>query len=398
MRKLLLLAALLLPAEAFGTCYFTGGPLNLEIPRLGDSGAVWAGCLQRNFEKLDSTVPVAGVSGHAIEASSVPVIARSTINFVGDGVNVYDSAGKTFVDIPGAEGGHAVEGSSIPVVQRSTINFIGDGVSVYDSDGKTFVEIEGAAGGHAIEASSVPVVQRSTINFVGDGVSVYDSDGKTFVEIGVGVAGGDVIRTTHTLLPTQTTNSTAWTSVVGSTLTLVCDKSSPIRVKLNCNLDCVNNTSCPVAFSYLLDGDYFDGGTSATTTAIMAAVTDGMNIQSPEPLVIDHRSSTSVGIATHTLSLLWASTGGVDARIGKDMIGCSLTYEQEQDTLSTGSVAIVNGVIDFGAQSKISLRSLSCTSLPCVATGNSLPYGTWIATGTLAGQWMHERTGIGPYE
>jgi len=111
-RKLLaaILLAAGLAAPAGAICTFTGGVLPLEIPTLGDSGATWAACLQRNFEKIS-----VGGGGHFIEKDGAPIVQRATMNFIGDGVTVTDVAGKTQVEVL------AVPGD----VLRSTAVYIG---------------------------------------------------------------------------------------------------------------------------------------------------------------------------------------------------------------------------------------------------------------------------------
>lgn len=132
------------------------------------------------------------------EGSSVT--QRSTLNFVGAGVIVDDSASKTRVTIPGA---HVIEDEGTPVTQRENMNFAGLGVSVADSGGKTVVTIPGGIGAAYtnVEDEGSGVTQRSTLNFAGAGVTVTDSGGKTLVTIAGGSGGNVTTSGTFASLP-----------------------------------------------------------------------------------------------------------------------------------------------------------------------------------------------------
>lgn len=53
----------------------------------------------------------------------------------------------TALEKAAAGSGHVIEDEGTPVTQRATINFVGAGVSVADSGGKTVVTIAGGGGG-----------------------------------------------------------------------------------------------------------------------------------------------------------------------------------------------------------------------------------------------------------
>jgi len=55
-------AVMFLSIQAHAICSLTAGPLVLEKPRLGDSGAVWAGCLARDLEKISTSTVLSGTS------------------------------------------------------------------------------------------------------------------------------------------------------------------------------------------------------------------------------------------------------------------------------------------------------------------------------------------------
>ncbi len=251
--------------------------------------------------------------------------------------------------------------------------------------------------GHIIRDEGVDLPKQAFIDFVGPGVTVTDEAGRTQVEI-LAAATGDVIRSTATRFPEATTTLNTWDTVAGSTLTLVLAGSNFIRVDFSCNLECISNTSCPVGFALMMDGDFFDGVTSSTDTALHFQKTDGMNTSSPEPVSMSYKTTIKPAPGPHDFALLWVSGGGVPIKIGRNTLGCSLTYREEPETLSTGSLAIVNGVTDFGAQTKVSLQSLACAVLPCKASGFGDNFDAWTSTGTLPGQHRNSRTGQGPFD
>ena len=62
------------------------------------------------MDSLQMNVPSSGGGGggHAIEDEGVPVATQATMNFVGAGVTVTDTGGKTQVSIPGGAGSFTV--------------------------------------------------------------------------------------------------------------------------------------------------------------------------------------------------------------------------------------------------------------------------------------------------
>lgn len=257
--------------------------------------------------------------------------------------------------------------------------------------------IIGITPGHAIQGNGSPAVQRSTLNFVGPGISVQDLGGITTVTISTNAI-GQLIRSTSTLVPTATTSAASWTSVPGSTLTLVMVNYNPIRVQFSCNVECVNNSGCGIAFGYLVDGGYADGETASPASGIMYMETHGSNISTPEPLLLDHRGQAPLAPGSHNISLVWASTGAVQARLGVNMLGCSLTYREDPYQIDT-STAVggtgAPGVTDYGAKSNVQLRALACPIIPCRAQSTT-DFDLYTATGTAAGDWRNSRIGTGP--
>ena len=84
--------------------------------------------------------------------------------------------------VPPPVGGYAtVQDEGSPLPQRSTINFVGTGVEATDNGSETIVTI--AAGGHTIQDEGVSLPTRSILDFVGTGVTVTDSGTKTVVTI-----------------------------------------------------------------------------------------------------------------------------------------------------------------------------------------------------------------------
>lgn len=299
-----LLIAATLPVVAGAVCTTTTGLLPLEIPRLGDSGAVWAACLQRNFEKLSN-----GGAGHATEDNGVPVVKRSTINFTGSGITITDVGGKTVIDIQGGT--------------------------------------------------------------------------------------GDVIRSTTVVIAEVATTSIGWESVPGSTASVFTEVSAFLSAEFTCNLECDSFTTCPVNFGLLIDGDFADNITADVNTGIQFLKTDGMEVASPEPVSFRHRTELKVSASTHTLTLLWASPTGRSVRMARNTSGCSVTYSNELNVTNSGSLANVLGTTNFGAQTTASLRTLSCTALPCIAQTSDTAE-IYRATGTLVGQWSALGSNTGP--
>lgn len=88
-------------------------------------------------------------AGHVIEDEGIALPQQDALNFVGAGVTVTDSGGKTVVTIPGGGvgGGHVIEDEGVALPQQTTMNFVGAGVTVTDAGGKTVVTIPGGGGG-----------------------------------------------------------------------------------------------------------------------------------------------------------------------------------------------------------------------------------------------------------
>lgn len=251
--------------------------------------------------------------------------------------------------------------------------------------------------GHDIEDEGVDLPLRSTINFVGGGVTVTDSGGKTVVTIG---QLGDILRSTATRTGTITTASTAWSTMSGSTLTLAMSSAQYVAANFSCNLECLDYTQCGVSFGLLVDGAHVSGQTASTSSGFLYMETPASTTDSPVPVSFRTKTSNKLSAGTHTLSLLWASTGGVTVKAGRNTGGCSIEYAEAPElwnTATSGAGGAGPGVTDIGSQSQAGLQSYACSVLPCQAQGNFGLYDIWVATGTGAGQWMNIRTGTGPY-
>ncbi|MEI7960729.1 MAG: hypothetical protein WCI04_00175 [archaeon] len=120
---------------------------------------------------------------YTIEDEGTPVVQRTTMNFVGDGVSVSDVSGKTQIDIPIQPAYATIQEEGVSVTQRTTMNFVGDGVTVSDNGGKTQVNVPIQQAYTTVQDEGTSVTQRSTLNFVGDGVTVSDVGGKTEVNM-----------------------------------------------------------------------------------------------------------------------------------------------------------------------------------------------------------------------
>lgn len=140
---------------------------------------------------IASTIQWIGLDSHTytstayytIEDEGTPVVQRTTMNFVGDGVSVSDVSGKTQIDIPIQPAYATIQEEGVSVTQRTTMNFVGDGVTVSDVGGKTQVEVPIQQAYTTVQEEGTSVTQRSTLNFVGDGVTVSDVGGKTEVNM-----------------------------------------------------------------------------------------------------------------------------------------------------------------------------------------------------------------------
>jgi hypothetical protein len=69
----------------------------------------------------------------------------STVDFVGAAVTAVAGSGTLTVTITSF--GHVIEDEGVPLPQRADLNFVGAGVTVTDSGGKTVVTIPGGGGG-----------------------------------------------------------------------------------------------------------------------------------------------------------------------------------------------------------------------------------------------------------
>lgn len=248
--------------------------------------------------------------------------------------------------------------------------------------------------GHKIKEHGVLLPTVSTLNFTGSGVTVTQVGDQLDINISTTLS---TIRSTATALGVQTTTSGSWESVSGSTLTLVSEISNFLEIGLSCNIECVDHTQCGVAFGYIVDGDYFDGGSSSTSNGIKYLETNASTVGSPSELIINHKTGVKLSPGSHTISLLWASNGGVPVRMGRNMRSCSLVYKESPEQFNSGGAATVSGATNLGSQTFASLQSLSCPVLPCQAQESGRLYDIWVATGSLPGQWMNTRTGTGPY-
>lgn len=210
-----------------------------------------------------------------------------------------------------------------------------------------------------------------------------------------GALGTTPIRSTATFIFEQTTSDVGWASVDGSSLVLVSSASQFIEINFNCNIECDDNTRCPYAFSYLVDGGFFDGGTASTTTGIKLAETSVSLNKVPGPLNITHQTSLKLSPGTHNISLLWSSGGGVPIRMGRGMRACSLRYREAPEQLGNIGAATVN---ELGAQSTVNLQILACDVLPCTAEGTTGLKCTWTAQSTTPGDWLNNCNGLTPFD
>lgn len=382
MRKLILAALMLLGAAipssaAITDCVLTAGALKLEKPVVGITPfSTFAACLVRDLDILSSSVAF----NSTFSSSTFHTLYVSTIggNPLSSGVvfssSVYFSTdlqvGSTFF----INGGRVGIFTSAPSYE---LHVVGD----------QFVE------GQVIVGSSLTVYGEifsgSTItatSFIGDGSGLT----------GVATA-SDLIRSTATFIGNTITTSVEWESVAGSTMILFMEGSNFVDIELSCNLMCTNNTSCGVAYSFLVDGEFIGPHTAATDSGIQFVKTDGMNFSSPEPILFQHKTTTKLSIGSNTITMLWASIGGVEVQMSTNIAGCLIRYSEAPEQVGTGGITVEAGITKLGAQPQLSLQALVCDVLPCQAQGTFGLFDLWVATGTGPGQWMNTRTGTGPF-
>ncbi len=247
------------------------------------------------------------------------------------------------------------------------------------------------------EGNILPSV--STINFVGPGVEAVQSGDKITVTIST-EATGDIFRSTGTILNTVSSGSVQWSSVDGSTLTLVMEGTQFVDIMLSCNIECLDFVQCGVSFGYLDNGAFGSGITASTTTGIMYLKTGAMVPGAPEPLNFLHTTQAKLSPGTHEISLIWATDDGVAVQMGRDMT-CTIGYAESPETLGGGGTSVVSNQTNFGSQDQTAIQTaLTCDVLPCVAQGNFGNYCVWVATppAGAVGGWMNQCSGLGPYD
>lgn len=94
-----------------------------------------------------NALPVTTSFFNGLRAKNLNIVG-ATAEQSGDTVNV---------TVASSGGGHTIEDEGTPVTDRDTINFVGSGVSVADSGGKTVVTIGGTGGALAMETPSEAV-------------------------------------------------------------------------------------------------------------------------------------------------------------------------------------------------------------------------------------------------
>lgn len=86
-----------------------------------------------------------------VDARIAGKTAHTTVTGAGVGENgfvlTWDNDNSRFTLLASSGAGHVIENQGTPVTQRSNLNFVGAGVSVADSGGKTVVTISGGGGG-----------------------------------------------------------------------------------------------------------------------------------------------------------------------------------------------------------------------------------------------------------
>lgn len=86
MRSLIVAAALLVSSASasIAACFSGGAPLNLPIPNFGDSGTVWAACIQQSLIQLSTTVVAANVAYTNVDNNwSHEQTSQSSWTFIG---------------------------------------------------------------------------------------------------------------------------------------------------------------------------------------------------------------------------------------------------------------------------------------------------------------------------
>ena len=127
---------------------------------------------------------ITSVGVNAQDEGSTTVANATTMDFVGAGVVVTDTAGVATVSIPGGGSGITTQEEGVEVDAAAvTLNFVGAGVTATDAGAN--VTTVTVLGGIATEEEGVSVdTTATTLNFVGAGVTATDAgSGQTDITI-----------------------------------------------------------------------------------------------------------------------------------------------------------------------------------------------------------------------
>jgi len=372
--------------------------------RLGDSGSVWAGCLQRNFEIIsagwygssttDKTFGMISVSTIASNSGPLYITSNTVISADLNITGTLSVNGST--TLPNNISGNAATATAFQVTP--TLCPSGEAPRGIDENGNP---VGCDTVGHALEDEGVALSSQPIMNFVGPNFRAYNSGGKTIVEVSSDTP--TYIRRVSAALADTSTSSSEFTTITGSTQALNMGSANKVGINLSCNLTCTDYTACPVAFSFFVDGDYLAPHSSDTATGIMKVETEGINNASPEPIVINHITS-EISSGTHNFAMLWASLGGVEVNLGDGMDSCTLLYEELPDEIEVVTVPLSEvevGTITFNkyvVTSLAELQNLACPSLPCMAYGTFWDGGPWNAVSISTGDWKHINSGLTPFD
>jgi len=257
----------------------------------GHSGLVTNGDSHDHSGGDGAQIAYASLSGtptlynQTIEDEGTPLTQRSTVNFVGSGVSVADTGGKTTVTVAGGGGYDTAEDEGTPVTQRTTLNFTGAGVTVSDTGGKTQVSIPGGAG-EAFPVGSVfiSVVSTNPGTLLGYGTWSSFGAGRVLVGLDSGDSDFDSVEKTGgaktraisahsgTAVADHASHTHTYTEVVNHTHAITITDPGHTHTQTTSATDGANTRA-----------DSSSGGTQYTNVANINSATTGITASSANP-------------------------------------------------------------------------------------------------------------------
>jgi len=95
--------------------------------------------------------------------------------------------------------------------------------------------------------------------------------------------------------------------------------------------------------------------------------------------------ASATGAGTNSVVL---GNDGITKTVLKGNIGIGTAAPAAK--LEVNGTVKINGMLHYGAQTHVQLRTLACPSLPCMALSSDSPYHIYFATATTSGSWKAE--------